>query len=88
MLEGRLYLLGGLPNVLSGKREPSNELRELDPATREWKQLDPCPVGVWGALMLADPKGNRLVALGGQDRAGVPTAKNILRVAVYAIGEE
>lgn len=87
VLEGRLYLLGGKPNVLSGKREPSNELKELDPATREWKQLDPCPVGVWGALMLADPNGNRLIALGGQDQAGVPTAKNILRVAVYAIGE-
>jgi len=87
VLEGHLYLLGGLPNVLHGKREPSNELKELAPATREWKQLDPCPIGVWGALMLADPNGNRLVALGGQDRAGVPTAKNILRVAVYAIGE-
>jgi hypothetical protein len=86
-LEGRLYLLGGLPHVLHGKREPTNELKELDPTTREWKQLDPCPIGVWGALMLADPNGNRLVALGGRDRAGVPTAKNILRVAVYAIGE-
>jgi hypothetical protein len=86
-LGGRLYLLGGGRRGVRGDLVPSNELQELDVAAGRWETLGSCPVSVWGGAMLADSGGNRLVVLGGQDKAGVPIAKNTLKVAIYGIDD-
>jgi hypothetical protein len=82
---GRLYLLGGMRRSVRGDLVPSNELQEIDVAAGRSKTLAACPVGVWGAVLVADPNARRLLVLGGKERAGAPVANNTLKLAVYSI---